>query len=72
MEYSLEQIKDLYCKFSCSVKYSIPEDKCRNCDVSNICDKLDICCAKEKQGVCQLCQVDKFILELKDQKVISQ
>jgi hypothetical protein len=72
MEYSVEQIKDLYCKFTCPVKNRKSENDCKHCDIANICDKLEIGCAsKEEQNACEICQIDNFIRELRDQKIIN-
>jgi hypothetical protein len=53
MEYSVEQIKDLYCKFTCQYNNSLEE-------ING--DFID---------PCKFCQIDNFIQELKDQKIIN-
>jgi hypothetical protein len=70
MEYSIEQIKDLYCKFTCPIKNQL-DNKCSGCDIVDICDKLDIGCANEELNMCELCQIDNFIRELEDYKIIN-
>lgn len=55
MEYSIEQIKDLYCKFNCKVKHN---------RVMNEDDEPYF-------NFCHYCQIDNFILELRDHKIIN-
>jgi hypothetical protein len=52
MEYSIEQIKDLYCKFTCKYANGMVE-----------IDDISI-------DPCEYCQVNNFIRELRDQKII--
>ena len=53
MEYSIDQIKDLYCKF-----------KCQSHDQNLEADGYSI-------DPCEICQIDSFIQELEDYKIIN-
>lgn len=54
MEYSVDQVKDLYCKFTC--KYG---------NKLIIINELEV-------DMCQHCQVNNFIRELRDYKKINE
>lgn len=63
MEYSAEQIKDLYCKFKCPIKQSIKH-------IINNIDYWDDYNFIEEDILCEVCQIDSFIKELQDYKKI--
>lgn len=68
----INYIKEQFCKFTCPnrSKY-FDESKCRKCDIVDICEKLDIGCANpDNESYCDACQIDNFIRELQDNKII--
>lgn len=69
--FDINYIKKEYCRFKCPVKNKTDERNCRTCDIAGICDKLDINCANEELDPCKVCQIDNFIRELYDYKIIK-
>lgn len=70
----IEYIKKMFCKYDCTLKRKFNQFdeyvNCRNCDIKEICEKLDIPCSKEIENTCDTCQIDSFIQELYNNKII--
>jgi hypothetical protein len=73
----IDYIKKMFCKYNCTLKVKHNDYgeylNCKNCDIKEICTKLDIPCSKEIENThytCDTCQIDNFIKELHDNNII--
>ena len=69
----IEEIKDQYCKFHCPYRNKIDfEELLNECNLDN----FERACVDElkyievKINMCKYCQIDNFIKELEDYKII--